>query len=76
MRAVDTDLVGSLFGAASGKTPAEMGALPPARSALVFERLLFGQVVAGAYYGSDGLRSPVHRYRSPNKDPEYDGVSD
>jgi len=71
---IDTDLVNDLVGNASaGKKAADMGALPPAASAKVFERLLFGEVLSGHYYGSDALRSPVHRYRSPNKDPEYDG---
>jgi NAD(P)-dependent dehydrogenase (short-subunit alcohol dehydrogenase family) len=69
---IDTDLVNDLVGNA-GKRAADMGALPPAASAKVFERLLFGEVAAGQYFGSDALRSPVHRYRSPQKDAEYDG---
>ena len=72
---ISTDLVGALLG--SGKSAADMGALPPSRSAPVFERLLFGDVPLGEghYYGSDAMRSPMHRYRAPFKEPEYDGTS-
>ena len=68
---IETDLVASLVGG-SGKSAAEMGALPPERSAAVFERLLCGEVKTGHYFGSDAERSPVHLYRSPGS-PPYDG---
>jgi NAD(P)-dependent dehydrogenase (short-subunit alcohol dehydrogenase family) len=67
---IDTDLVAAFVG--GGKTPAAMGALPPERSTAVFERLLFGDVRSGQYFGSDAQRSPVHAYRSPGA-PPYDG---
>ena len=73
---IDTDLVGALTKAtaAAGKSAADMGALPPSMSAPVFERLLFGDASAeGFYYGSDALRSPMHKYRAPFKEAEFDG---
>jgi NAD(P)-dependent dehydrogenase (short-subunit alcohol dehydrogenase family) len=50
-----------------------MGALPPDRGTVAPMKLLFGEVQgSGHYYGSDGLRSPLDRYRSPGS-PEYEG---
>ncbi|GMH86620.1 hypothetical protein TrVE_jg7364 [Triparma verrucosa] len=52
---------------------AGMGATnPPEKGALAPMKLLFGDLGAahGWYFGSDGLRSPLDRYRNPG-DPEY-----
>jgi carbonyl reductase 1 len=38
-------------------------------------RCLFGEVVSGYYYGSDGLRSPLTVTRDPGT-PEYEGEAD
>jgi len=38
-------------------------------------KCLFGDVVGGAYYGSDGLRSPLTVCRDPGT-PEYEGEED
>ena len=57
----------------SGKTPEEMGMLPVENGTFAPVHLLMKNVEGnGRYYGSDGKRSPMHKYRSPN-DPEYDG---
>ena len=56
----------------SGRTPAEMGMKPPEAGAKSAVHLLFGPVESGHYYGSDALRSPLHRYRAPG-DPAYTG---
>jgi hypothetical protein len=70
---IDTDLLSTAVGRTMGKTPADMGALPPAAGTVAPLRLLFGPVsVSGRYHGSDGLRSPMGAYRSPGT-PEYDG---
>ena len=66
-------------GALGGKTLEEAGALPVDKSTVAPLRLLLADAAAlpgnGRYYGSDGLRSPLHRYRSPGG-PEYDGADD
>lgn len=52
-------------------------ALPVEKSTVSTMRLLFADsndVGTGKYFGSDGLRSPMSKYRRPG-DPEYDGVS-
>ena len=68
---IDTDMVRPLF-AASGKTPAESGALTPAQGTRAPMHLLFGEVGSGLYFGSDALRSPLDRYRAPGT-PAYEG---
>ncbi len=69
---VDTDLGREFLGA---RTPAEAGMKTPAEGARVVMFLLFGRPRGtGDYYGSDGLRSPLHRYRAPGT-PEYAGPS-
>jgi NAD(P)-dependent dehydrogenase (short-subunit alcohol dehydrogenase family) len=66
---IETDMTRS-YAKAQGKTPAELGLKPPsagARSALF---LLFGEPDGnGRYYGSDGERSPLDRYRAPGSEP-------
>ena len=49
-----------------------MGALPPDQGTVAPMKLLFGDCASGQYYGSDGLRSPLDRYRSPGT-PAYEG---
>ena len=56
-----------------GKTPAEMGMKPPEEGTSASVFLLMGNPEgSGHYYGSDCLRSPIDRYRSPG-DPPYTG---
>ena len=56
-----------------GKTPEEMGMKQPAEGTVSAMHLLFGDVTeSGHYYGSDALRSPLDRYRSPGS-PAYTG---
>merc|ERR1712167_362555 len=50
-----------------------MGAgLTPEQGLVSLVRCLFGDVVSGYYYGSDGLRSPLTVSRDPGT-PEYQG---
>jgi nucleoside-diphosphate-sugar epimerase len=67
-----TDLTVAIMGA-RGSTPEAAGALPPEKGTIAVWKLLFDTngVISGRYYGSDGLRSPVDKYRSPGT-PEYD----
>jgi NAD(P)-dependent dehydrogenase (short-subunit alcohol dehydrogenase family) len=56
------------------KTPAELGMKTPAEGAKAPLHLLFGTLEGnGRYYGSDGKRSPLDRYRAPGS-PEYSDV--
>ena len=64
-----TDLTGAMM-ARRGSTPEAAGALPPDKGTIAPWKLLFGDVQTGRYYGSDGLRSPLDKYRSPGS-PEY-----
>ena len=51
---------------ARGKTPEEAGMKEPSFGTVAPLFLLFGDSVgSGNYYGSDALRSPIDRYRSP-----------
>lgn len=69
---IETDMTRP-YAAGSGKSPAELGMKSPADGARSPLFLLFGDLVGnGRYYGSDGKRSPLNRYRSPG-DPEYTG---
>ena len=56
-----------------GKSGAELGMKKPDEATLSVERCLFEDVGSGLYFGSDGVRSPLHQYRSPG-DPEYVGT--
>lgn len=68
-----TDLSRAFVGAGSGKTVEEMGGKPPSDGAKTPIFLATGDVPgSGWYFGSDGLRSPLDRYRNPG-DPAYDG---
>ncbi len=67
---IETDLGKAFLGA---RTPAEAGMKSPAEGAQVIMRLLFDYVVgSGYYFGSDGCRSPMDRYRAPGS-PPYSG---
>ena len=46
--------------------------LTPEQGTVSLMRCLFGDVVSGNYYGSDGLRSPLTVTRDPGT-PEYEG---
>lgn len=68
---VATDMTASFF---VGKTPQEAGAITPAEGTRSAFALLFDESLptrSGGYYGSDGLRSPLDRYRGPGT-PAYD----
>lgn len=57
----------------SGKSPAALGMKTPADGARSALHLLFGSLQGnGRFYGSDGKRSPLDRYRAPGS-PEYSG---
>jgi len=62
-----------------GKTPTDMGMKSPEAGAAAAEYLMMTDLKSeitdyesGRYYGSDAIRSPLHKYRSPG-DPAYDG---
>ena len=58
---------------AQGKTAAELGMKTPEEGARVVLHLLFDPLEGnGRFYGSDGKRSPLDRYRSPGS-PAYAG---
>ena len=46
--------------------------LTPEQGTVSYMKCLFGDVLSGAYYGSDGLRSPLTVTRDPGT-PEYQG---
>jgi hypothetical protein len=65
-----TDLGG---GKRSGERPKGMLAVDQGTVAPI--HLLINNLEGnGWYYGSDAKRSPMHKSRDPDKDPEYDGV--
>jgi len=69
---IETDMTRSMA-LSGGKTPAEMGMKSPEEGASASVFLLMGNPEgSGHYYGSDCLRSPIDRYRSPG-DPPYTG---
>lgn len=69
---IDTDLVRA-YASSIGTTPVQMGAKQTDAGALAPVYLLMGDVEGrGWYYGSDGVRSPLDKYRSPG-DPPYKG---
>ena len=62
------------FSDSQNKSPAELGMKPPSEGTRSTMHLLFGELEGnGRYYGSDALRSPLDRYRSPG-DPSYTGA--
>jgi NAD(P)-dependent dehydrogenase (short-subunit alcohol dehydrogenase family) len=69
---IETDLT-RRYAEMQGKPPAELGMKPPSAGARAAVFLLFGEPEGnGRYYGSDAVRSPLDRYRSPG-DPPYAG---
>ncbi len=69
---IETDLTRPMS-EANSKTPAEMGMKSPEEGASASVFLLMGNPSgSGHYYGSDCVRSPFDRYRSPG-DPPYTG---
>lgn len=69
---IETDLTRP-FAAAQHKTPQEMGMKSPRAGTLAPCLLLFGENIGSArYYGSDGKRSPLDRYRAPGT-PAHEG---
>ncbi len=69
---IETDMTRSMA-VSVGKTPAEMGMKSPEEGTSANIFLLMGNPEgSGHYYGSDCLRSPIDRYRSPG-DPPYTG---
>ncbi len=71
---IETDMTRPMA-VANGKTPEQMGMKPPVQGTVSIMFLLFGEPQgSGHYYGSDGLRSPLDRYRAPG-DPPYTGQS-
>ncbi len=70
---IETDLTRPLA-ESNGKTPAEMGMKSPEEGVSASVFLLMGNPSgSGHYYGSDCVRSPLDRYRSPG-DPPYTGL--
>ncbi len=69
---IETDLTRPMA-EANSNTPAEMGMKSPEEGASASVFLLMGNLSgSGHYYGSDCVRSPLDRYRSPG-DPPYTG---
>jgi len=63
-----------------GKTPEELGIAPVEKGTVACNYLMMGDLEAeiagyqsGRFYGSDGVRSPLHKYRSPGSEA-YDGA--
>ena len=63
----------------AGKTPEEMGMKKTENGTVAAVFLMMNDLPAeiagyesGRYYGSDGVWSPLHKYRAPG-DPPYDG---
>eukprot|EP00958_Prasinococcus_capsulatus_P011482 scaffold1141_cov369-Prasinococcus_capsulatus_cf.AAC.11 len=73
---IETDMT-KHFLQGTGKTGREIGMKSPAEGTVAAMHLLFSDDIQGNgwYYGSDGVRSPLHRYRSPG-DPPYTGDED
>ena len=75
---IETDLTRG-YAERSGKTPQDMGMKPIDDGAKSAVYLMMADLRAdipdyesGRYYGSDAVRSPLHKYRSPG-DPPYNG---
>lgn len=61
------------YAESQGKSPAELGMKTPIEGARAPMHLLFAALEGnGRYYGSDGKRSPLDRYRAPGS-PEHTG---
>lgn len=69
---IETDLTRP-YAETQGKAPSDLGMKPPEAGTKAPLHLLFGEPGgSGWYFGSDALRSPIDRYRSPG-DPPYTG---
>ena len=69
---IETDMT-RRYAEQRGVSPEEMGMKSPQAGTKASLHLLFGDVPAsGWYFGSDAVRSPMDRYRSPG-DPPYEG---
>ena len=75
---IETDLTRP-FAETSGRSPAEMGMKAPVEGTKAAMFLMMADLEveipgyeSGRYYGSDGVRSPLHRYRGPGE-PAYEG---
>ena len=69
---IETDMTRP-FAESQGKTATEMGMNTPEQGSAASVFLMMGEVPgSGMYFGSDCLRSPLDRYRSPG-DPPYEG---
>jgi NAD(P)-dependent dehydrogenase (short-subunit alcohol dehydrogenase family) len=61
------------YAESQGKSPEDLGMKTPSDGAKAPVHLLFGSLEGnGRYYGSDGKRSPLDRYRAPGA-PEHSG---
>lgn len=69
---IETDMTRKVL-AGMGQTPESMGCKQPSDGAIAPCHCITGELRGnGWYWGSDGLRSPMDRYRGPGE-PEYDG---
>ncbi|HVH43007.1 MAG TPA: SDR family NAD(P)-dependent oxidoreductase [Labilithrix sp.] len=69
---IETDMTRH-YAESQGKPPSALGMKPPSEGAKAPLFLLFGNPEGnGRYYGSDGQRSPLDRYRAPGS-PPYTG---
>lgn len=69
---IETDMTRP-HAAGRGKSAAELGMKPPSEGTRAPLFLLFEELEGnGRYYGSDGKRSPLDRYRAPGA-PAYEG---
>ena len=69
---IETDMTRP-FAESHGKSASEMGMKTPEQGSSASVFLMTGEVPgSGMYFGSDCLRSPLDRYRSPG-DPPYEG---
>ena len=69
---IETDMTRP-FAESQGKSASEMGMKTPEQGSFASIFLMMGEVPgSGMYFGSDCLRSPLDRYRSPG-DPPYEG---
>ena len=69
---IETDMTRH-YAESQGKAPVELGMKAPEAGTVAPMHLLFGALEGnGRYYGSDGRRSPLDRYREPGS-PPYEG---
>ena len=73
---IETDLSRPGTDLGNGKRSGERpkGMLPVEKGTIAPIHLLIDELEGnGRYYGSDAKRSPMHKSRDPDKDPEYNG---